>query len=215
MHTRASGSIRTKGVVPESTIQGAYDPLELNRNRNPEIQDLVDAALQTRQQLEGLLSLKQQQASIIEAKTAVRQAEENAKQGRAIIAFTLVTIFFLPLGFFVAFFGINDQEVNQSSWMTLDEQIKYMCKSTPSSFGRCDIHIEGYKGQGIQYLARATLTIPVKVPLAFIAEYTGLRHVWNYYVVDHQTLERKGQSQLNYIYKKTEANTGQMVREGI
>jgi hypothetical protein len=47
--------------VPESTIQEANDLLELIRNRKAEIQDLEEAALQRTQQLQGLLSLKQQQ----------------------------------------------------------------------------------------------------------------------------------------------------------
>jgi hypothetical protein len=49
---------------------------------------------------------------------------------------------------------------------------------------------------------RANFTVLVKVPLAFIAEYTGLRHVWRNHIIDHQTLERKGQSQLDHIYKR-------------
>lgn len=49
---------------------------------------------------------------------------------------------------------------------------------------------------------RATLTVLVKVPLAFIAEYTGLRHVWRNHIIDHKTLERRGQSQLDHIYKR-------------
>jgi len=49
---------------------------------------------------------------------------------------------------------------------------------------------------------RATLTVLVKVPLAFIAEYTGLRYAWRNHIIDHQTLERRGQSQLDYIYKR-------------
>ena len=46
-------------------------------------------------QLNGLLSLKQQQASIVEAKAAIRRADESVRQGRAIMAFTIVTIFFV------------------------------------------------------------------------------------------------------------------------
>jgi Spy/CpxP family protein refolding chaperone len=49
---------------------------------------------------------------------------------------------------------------------------------------------------------RATLTVLFKVPLAFIAEYTGLRAVWRENIIDHVTLERKGQQQLEYIYKR-------------
>lgn len=39
--------------------------------------------------------VEEQQASIIEAKAALRRADESVKQGRAIMAFTLVTIFFV------------------------------------------------------------------------------------------------------------------------
>lgn len=85
--------------VPESTIQEANDLLELIRNRKAEIQDLENAALRTTQQLQGLLSLKQQQASIIEAKAALARADESVKQGRAIMAFTIVTIFFVSQHF--------------------------------------------------------------------------------------------------------------------
>jgi hypothetical protein len=49
---------------------------------------------------------------------------------------------------------------------------------------------------------RANFTVLVKVPLAFIAEYTGLRHLWRNHIIDHKTLERRGQSQLDYIYKR-------------
>ena len=44
------------------------------------------------------------------------------------------------------------------------------------------------------------LTIFVKVPLAFIAEYTGLRALWNEYIVGHSALEKKGQMKLDWIY---------------
>lgn len=48
------------------------------------------------------MSLKQQEASIVEARAALQQGEESVKQGhesikqgRAIMAFTIVTIFFV------------------------------------------------------------------------------------------------------------------------
>jgi len=44
-----------------------------------------------------LLQLKQQQAGIMEAKAAKQRADESIKQGRAIVAFTIVTIFFVSL----------------------------------------------------------------------------------------------------------------------
>ena len=39
--------------------------------------------------------MKQQQASIIEARAAIRRADESVTQGRSIIVFTVVTIFFV------------------------------------------------------------------------------------------------------------------------
>jgi hypothetical protein len=46
-------------------------------------------------QLQALLSLKQQEISITESRAALQQGEESVKQGRAIMAFTIVTIFFV------------------------------------------------------------------------------------------------------------------------
>ncbi|KAH8803024.1 hypothetical protein F5884DRAFT_888135 [Xylogone sp. PMI_703] len=181
--------------VPESTIQEANDLLELIRNRQAEIQDLEDAALRTSQQLEGLLSLKQQQASIIEAKAALRRADESVRQGHAIIAFTIVTIFFLPLGFFAAFFGMNNQEITNSPWMHLSEQIKYM-------FGLSTVVITIAVSLAFSPWTRAVFTVLIKVPLAFIAEYSGLRGAWNKHIIGHLALERKGQRRLEYIYQR-------------
>jgi hypothetical protein len=39
--------------------------------------------------------MKQQQAGIIEAKAAIRRADETVIQGRSIVVFTVVTIFFV------------------------------------------------------------------------------------------------------------------------
>ncbi|RYP74975.1 hypothetical protein DL771_002623 [Monosporascus sp. 5C6A] len=108
-----------KAKALEATLHDAEGTIELIESRQAEIQDLEDSALRTNQQLQGLLSLKQQQTSIVEAKTAIQQ-------GRSIMALTIVTIFFLPLGFFAAFFGMNNAEINGSPWMTLYEQIGYM-----------------------------------------------------------------------------------------
>jgi len=39
--------------------------------------------------------MKQQQSGIIEAKAAIKRADEAVLQGRSIIVFTIVTIFFV------------------------------------------------------------------------------------------------------------------------
>ncbi|KAK7973144.1 hypothetical protein PG988_007278 [Apiospora saccharicola] len=117
---------QSRNQVAEETLHEAEGVLELVKSRRTEIIELEQSALHTCQQLEGFLTLKQQQASIVEAKAALERAEESVKQGRAIMAFTIVTIFFLPLGFFATFFGMNNSDINDANWMTLNEQVTYM-----------------------------------------------------------------------------------------
>ena len=71
--------------------------------------------------------MKQQQSNIIEAKAAIRRADETVLQGRSIVVFTVVTIFFLPLSFFATLFGMNAREFNEGT-MALGTQLVYMCK---------------------------------------------------------------------------------------
>lgn len=62
-------------------------PLELASERRSNIAEI--------EQLENLLALKQQQASVVQAWQAVQQAGEAVRQGRAIMVFTLITIIFV------------------------------------------------------------------------------------------------------------------------
>ncbi|KAI0840804.1 hypothetical protein F5Y06DRAFT_261804 [Hypoxylon sp. FL0890] len=85
------------------------------------IRKMETIADRTSKMLITLLDLKQKQASISEAFSARKQAEnsvhyaqmqaeqaqETAKQGRTLMLFTVVTILFLPLSFMAAFFAIN------------------------------------------------------------------------------------------------------------
>lgn len=90
--------------------------------------------------------MKQQQANIIEAKAAIRRADESVLQGRSIVVFTVVTIFFvsrarhdmvdrrvtnsgqLPLSFVTSVFGMNAREFSSDGITPLSLQLKYMCK---------------------------------------------------------------------------------------
>lgn len=91
--------------------------------------------------------MKQQQSGIIEAKAAIRRADETVIQGRSIVVFTVVTIFFvskfsastqdtptnllqLPLSFFATLFGMNARELNEG-YMALGVQLTWMCKYPP------------------------------------------------------------------------------------
>lgn len=86
---------------------------------------LVIVLTSTPLQLKDLLTLKQQQAGVIEAREAVKQAQLTLKQGQSIMIFTIVTIIFLPLSFCVGFFGMNSTEFNDGH-LNLVTEIKYM-----------------------------------------------------------------------------------------
>ncbi|KAI0196319.1 hypothetical protein EV127DRAFT_128538 [Xylaria flabelliformis] len=55
----------------------------------------------------SILDLEQNKASIQEAVTSREQAQESIRQGRTLMAFTVVRIFFLPGSFLVALFALN------------------------------------------------------------------------------------------------------------
>ena len=95
------------------------------------------------------MSLKNAQASVIQAWQAIRQGEEAVKQGRAIMIFTTMTIIFvspthipslriltphkLPLAFIAAIFGMNNSVLtpddnSDKSPMSFKKQLKLMCK---------------------------------------------------------------------------------------
>lgn len=115
---KLSGGPGGSSTVP---TQEADVLLELIESRRLELQELEETASRTCKQLEGLLSLKQQQASILEAKAAKIRADESIKQGRSIIAFTIVTIFFV-------------RQQNLLSWLLLT-YISYPWVSSPRFSG--------------------------------------------------------------------------------
>ncbi|KAK3376413.1 hypothetical protein B0T24DRAFT_618627 [Lasiosphaeria ovina] len=93
--------------------------------RRDELANLEKRQTNTRTQLRELLDMKQQQSGIIEAKAAIRRADESVVQGRSIVVFTVVTIFFLPLSFFATLFGMNATEFNDG-YISLKLQLIYM-----------------------------------------------------------------------------------------
>ncbi|KAI9899368.1 hypothetical protein N3K66_005829 [Trichothecium roseum] len=161
--------------------------LEAVESRKGELLDLQESALRTQSQLESLLQLKQQQASIIEAKAALKRQEESIRQGRAIMAFTI-----LPLGFFAAFFGMNNNDINDAQWMSLYQQIGYM-------FGLSTLVIALSVGLAFSDWARALAVLLIRVPLVFSLEVTGLRRLWNSTALSHQSLEKRNRKALRRV----------------
>jgi len=61
----------------------------------------------------------------VQAWQSVKQSEEAVSQGRSIMMFTVVTIFFLPLSFMASVFGMNAFEFGQGQ-VKLIHEFKYM-----------------------------------------------------------------------------------------
>ncbi|KAL8396769.1 hypothetical protein RB594_003739 [Gaeumannomyces avenae] len=180
------------GLWLETTLQEADMLRESIESRQAEIQDLEDSARRTNLEIESLLSLKQQQASIVEAKAALESASETVKQGRSIMAFTIVTIFFLPLGFFAGFFGMNNQLSTGNEWMTLGEQIKYMFALSAAVI-TISVLI------AFNSFFRTLLSCVVRIPLLMLAQWTGFWVFWDSYGAD---LEKKASMRVGKLKRE-------------
>jgi hypothetical protein len=119
-------------IVPASTIKSASNFVKTVSSCRQELQKLQASAREVAEQLRDLVTLKQQQASIIEATAALDRAEESVQQGRTIMVFTVITIIFLPLSFMSSVFGMNAQELSGSAGgvMSLKAQFRLMCMSS-------------------------------------------------------------------------------------
>jgi Mg2+ and Co2+ transporter CorA len=99
------------------------------RERAEGIRTMIDRANATYKATLDVLSLKQSQASISEARSsrqaaesmnqmaieAKKSAEESEKQSYSIMLFTVVTIFFLPMSSIASIFGVNAKEFGQGT----------------------------------------------------------------------------------------------------
>jgi hypothetical protein len=80
-----------------------------------ELQGQHRSAEEVDKSLDSLLSLKQQQASVVQAWQSIRHGEEAVKQGRAIMIFTIITIIFVPLAFITALLDLYGNFTDNSS----------------------------------------------------------------------------------------------------
>jgi BMFP domain-containing protein YqiC len=79
------------------TLTRANNLLAAIESRISELNTLKEYAMNTSASLKDLLTLKQQQSGIFEAREAVKQASETLKQGRSIMLFTVITIIFVSI----------------------------------------------------------------------------------------------------------------------
>lgn len=87
----ASG-VRDTWQKARDRIDGLVADME---QRKDELEGMEVLQMKTRVQLRDLVDMKQQQANVVEAKAAIRRADESVLQGRSIVVFTVVTIFFV------------------------------------------------------------------------------------------------------------------------
>ncbi|TEY39017.1 hypothetical protein BOTCAL_0472g00040 [Botryotinia calthae] len=121
-------STKVNKVMIKKTIDRSLDLVDTISNHQTELRQLEDSAREIAEQLRDLLTLKQQQASIIEATASLDRADESVQQGRSIMIFTVITIIFLPLSFMSSIFGMNAVEFTgtSNSVMGIREQFEFM-----------------------------------------------------------------------------------------
>ncbi|CAG8962177.1 hypothetical protein HYFRA_00005226, partial [Hymenoscyphus fraxineus] len=108
------------------TMMSANELLGDIQNQLQELVHLKEAAENASLGLKDLLDLKQQQASVVEAREAVKQGEETLRQGRAIMLFTVITIIFLPLSFFATLFGMNVSDLTDGATLNYKDVLVFM-----------------------------------------------------------------------------------------
>ncbi|KAK3312089.1 hypothetical protein B0H66DRAFT_394121 [Apodospora peruviana] len=144
-------------------------------DRMSELRTLLENAQNTSAALKDLLTLKQQQAGVIEAREAVKQAQLTLKQGQSIMIFTIVTIIFLPLSFCVGFFGMNAIELNDGL-LPLTTEFKYMF---PISAGIILVSFvfafsQTVLSNSIVMLARSAVSFGYNTALTWVLVKTGM-----------------------------------------
>ncbi|KAH9206745.1 hypothetical protein DL95DRAFT_486120 [Leptodontidium sp. 2 PMI_412] len=157
------------------TLSRAENLLDGIKGRIRELTTLEEAAKGTSAALKDLLTLKQQQSGIFEAREAVKQATETLKQGRSIMLFTVVTIIFLPLSFISSIFGMNTKEFNDGL-MNLREQFSYMFPISIAII--CTSFIMAFSSSeflsSFSTLMWAIISYPAHVTTTWILTKTGL-----------------------------------------
>ncbi|RYP61087.1 hypothetical protein DL770_009852 [Monosporascus sp. CRB-9-2] len=90
-------------------VDGKAVDSHVNANRKT-IEHMTSRAGDVYSAVYHLIDLKQKQANITEARYARKEAKSAAKEGRTILALTIVNMIFLPLSFMASFFALDIAE---------------------------------------------------------------------------------------------------------
>ncbi|KAF2456327.1 hypothetical protein BDY21DRAFT_422183 [Lineolata rhizophorae] len=83
-----------------------------------------------------LLDMKQKKANVVEAALSRKAADRAEQQNRAVLAFTVFTVIFLPLSFFTSLFGMNVTEwTDEPSRLPLSQVLIYMLTFSAAFIG--------------------------------------------------------------------------------
>lgn len=162
-------SAETAGVLQEAAMDRMMSLIADMEQRREELVSMEKLQNKTRSQLRELLDMKQQQSNIIEAKAAIRRADESVLQGRSIVVFTVVTIFFLPLSFFASVFGMNAPEISEDGIMPLRKQLTLM-------FGISAAVIFVSLSLAFSTWTRTIITVPLSLLYAQVTDRLGWRN---------------------------------------
>ncbi|KAJ3494803.1 hypothetical protein NLG97_g3838 [Lecanicillium saksenae] len=121
-----SDSIRSDGDKPQGLFASVNT--SVHSSHLVRIDAMQRLAKKVEESFYRITDLKQKHASQLEAAAAAQQAKDTARQGNAIVLFTVVTIVFLPISFMAAFFAINIDElqVTANGKLPLAYVVKYM-----------------------------------------------------------------------------------------
>ncbi|KAI1206968.1 uncharacterized protein F4807DRAFT_209818 [Annulohypoxylon truncatum] len=143
----SQGKLTKKGVNHKSMVDdrlGHSSPLAVVQNNLGEVKNLMNFAQKTSEAIKQLLDLKNKQANVLEEETTNHLNEQILKlnkktdrQGATLMAFTVITIVFLPLSFMTSFFALNIAEFPRSGpsqMLSISFVSKYTCKQMHCQF---------------------------------------------------------------------------------
>lgn len=90
---------------------------------------------------------------------------------------------------------MNNDDINDAKWMTLNEQVKYM-------FGLSTLVIAVSVGLAFSPWTRALTSLLVRVPLVYIGEFTRIRSLWNSTRINHRSLEGYKGKALEHVLER-------------
>lgn len=112
---RKSAESTSTSVSP--SMNPGWLPVYEKARNGKKRQETNTIAHQNLKQLDHLLNLKQQQASVFQTWQSTKQAEETMRQGRAIIIFTVMTIIFVSADFPIGSREICSLDTIAATWL--------------------------------------------------------------------------------------------------